>query len=347
MVGTNGQAGGLIRVFQGGGDQTNPAVAAVGTNFLVVCQSGVTPTGGAVRGNWVSGDGAVASTNGFVIGPGTNQASPVLAVNGDLALVVWEDHRQQGSSGMDIYGARFSGTNVLDPIGFPICTALGDQTTPTLACNGVNFFAAWTDQRDTNSPPHVFGTRVAHGGASLDDSGVRLGLNAARQGEPSVACNGADYFVAWSDHRDLSGPGIYEGRVRADGVPLDPDGLSLHTNLLEHALPAVSYGGAGQFLIVSQTTVAGTNHVVGSFLTGFEPSPLILAVEGGSSQIKVVWRSSAGLRASVSLIPRLRICWRVGGDRLYRARRFVLFRKRFAHGHSQQIQQHLVGIVAR
>ncbi len=131
--------------------QYHPAVAANGTNYLVVWED-YDLGGNDICGARVSADGAVLDAGAFVIAHATNnQARPALAANGEDSLVVWQDYRNSPTNNFEarIHGARVHGDGtVAEPDGVALCTGSGGQWSPALARHGNDFFVAWQDFRD-------------------------------------------------------------------------------------------------------------------------------------------------------------------------------------------------------
>jgi hypothetical protein len=242
-------------------EQTTPAVAWNGTNFLVVWsdnRSGTTD----IYGARVSGAGSVLDPTGFAISTATDaQSVPALAWNGTNFLVVWEDNR--AGAPPDIYGARVSGAgSVLDPMGIAISTATDAQSVPALAWNGTNFLVVWEDNRPgASTTPDIYGTRVSAAGSVLDPTGIAISTAADWQSVPAVAWDGTSFLVVWRDHRSGSffEPDIYGARVSGTGSVLDPTGIAISTATDEQSLPAVAWNGAN-FLVVWSDHRSGTNY---------------------------------------------------------------------------------------
>jgi hypothetical protein len=99
------------------------------------------------------------------------QRNPSVAFDGRNHLVVWEDARN--GSEYDIYGARVETSGiVLETLGIPICTASGNQSQPSAAFDGLNYFVVWEDWRDDLL--RIFGTRMDTSGLVLDPGGIEL-----------------------------------------------------------------------------------------------------------------------------------------------------------------------------
>ncbi len=324
-------------------NQTFPAVAANGRDFLVVWQDSPVSAASRIFGNLVRANGSVLNTSGNLIGQWAfDQLYPSVAANGvgdgSRWLVVWEDHRNQRTNGADIYGARVSSQGVpiepvgipisiatndqrnpavaacaggsnssawlvvwqdyrhstndadiygtwltngiiatnLFPNGFPISTALGNQTFPALAASSPqDFLVAWTDERNlATNGTDIFGARVGLLGGVRDTNGIAICALPRDQSFPAVAFDGNEYVVTWQDRRNdtnFTNLDIYGARVTLGGVVLDANSFAIDAPLFNQQLPAISSGLSNQVLVVNQGFRYGTNRIVGSLLVANSP----------------------------------------------------------------------------
>jgi hypothetical protein len=127
--------------------------------------------------------------------------------------------------------------------------APGDQFRPSVASNGRDFFAVWSDRRD--GVAEVYGARIASDGSLLDPHGVLIAIAPVesydvhaewRYERPAVAFDGVNYVVVWSDARTAM-PSVYMRHVvPATGLPLEPDATAI-TPGLDAVEPAVACNG--------------------------------------------------------------------------------------------------------
>src|SRR5207244_8457281 len=105
--------------------------------------------GADVYGARVTSDGVVLETGGFAISfANGDQKNPAVASNGKDYLVVWEDSRNSGTAGIDIYGARVTGEGLVAELnGIGISLAVRDQVSPAIASDGSDYFVVWADIR--------------------------------------------------------------------------------------------------------------------------------------------------------------------------------------------------------
>jgi hypothetical protein len=135
-------------------------------------------------------------------------------------IAVWTDARAANTK---IYAQRLDGNgNPLwsvggAPDGIPICSASGNQTSPTIVSDGAGgAIIAWVDQRIAVTD--LYAQRVAANGNLLwPGTGTPLTLNAAAQDNLVLASNGAGGAIAaWRDLRNGNAD-VYINRARSNG----------------------------------------------------------------------------------------------------------------------------------
>jgi hypothetical protein len=207
--------------------QENPAVAFDGTNYLVVWEDGRRASGVDIYGARVSPTGTVQDPNGLVIANSTafneRMDNPAIAFDGTNYLVAWD--QKSGYTGpTNLYAQRVSkaGTRLTT---ITISSTIGDQSNPALAFDGTNYLAAWEDSRNTGVP-NIYAARISKAGTVLDPSGLMVGNHTEPQYAPTVAFNGTNHLLAWTDRRN-GHYDIYGARVSPSGSVLDPAGRPL------------------------------------------------------------------------------------------------------------------------
>ena len=250
-------------------DQLAPAVAANGTNYLVVwSDQRTTPTNalrGDIYGALVSVSGTVLQSNGFAICTATNdQNGPAVAPLGTNFLVVWQDARASlpTATRWDIYGARVDATGqVLDSSGIPICTTVPAQTNVAVAANPAQALVVWTDFRYSAVYSHIFGARIGVNGSVLDTGGLAICAAAYEQASVAAAADGHGYFVAWCDWRSSpSGPpDIYGAAISADGSVSPANEFPIRVAPGYQIAPAVAFDGS-DYLVTWQESHNGLSN---------------------------------------------------------------------------------------
>jgi hypothetical protein len=269
------------------GDQTFPAVEALGTDFMVVWQSGP-PGAPDVYGSRIDATGSVLDPTGIAIAAtSAAETGPSVVTDGVNALVLFTSSRG-GHLGTRLDA---SGT-VLDPAGVAMPVAGGSDP----AFDGDNFFLVVTD-------PAVRGARVTRNLAVLDPVGLVISLGANSQFGIDSAFDGTDTLVVWSDDRPQGeGPGLYGARVGPDGQILDGSGFLIVAGPTTNGpnTPSVAFDGTnflvtwldGQGSGISAAMVSRDGDVVDRFdvlLPGGEVSGQ--AVAFGEDGYLVSWQS--------------------------------------------------------
>lgn len=190
---------------------TTPRMAFDGTNFMVLFAR---PFEAAQAYAWaarVSKAGVLLDIAALPITPPGSIYDHTIAFGGSQYLVAWTDTR---NGNPDVYGARvqMDGT-VLDPAGFAISTAGGNQGSPSIAFDGTNFMVVWGDTRN-NSNGDIYGARVDQNGIVIDTLGIEILKDANSQSMPKVAFDGSQYRIIWKDDS-----GVSSKRITSAGVP--------------------------------------------------------------------------------------------------------------------------------
>ena len=157
-----------------------------------------------------------------------DQADPTLGIVSDGAggaIVTWNDFRS--GTNYHLYAQRISaaGTPLWTTDGVPVCTAAGNQQSPTITADGAGgAIIAWFDLR-AGDIHDIYVQRISSEGASLwTTDGVALCVAAGFQEYPTLVADGAGgAIVTWFDQRtggDYTYSDIYAQRVSAAGAPL-------------------------------------------------------------------------------------------------------------------------------
>ncbi|WP_224365732.1 Ig-like domain-containing protein [Hyalangium versicolor] len=236
-------------VTAGGGNQTTPAVASNGTDYLVVWVDD--RSGDAdIYGTRVSQSGTVLDTLGLAIGASLNaQQSPAVAFDGTNYLVVWSDGRR--GSGNDIYGARVSPAgSVLDPNGLALATsAVFTQLmrAPAIAFDGTNYLIVWDERTGFNGPSNLNALRVSPSGQPV---GSPFAVSAADKNQlaASLAFDGTNYLAVWQDDR-LGQNDIYGARISPSGTLVDTGGIIINSAQQAQTNPTVAFNGTSYVVV--------------------------------------------------------------------------------------------------
>ncbi|MCR4424175.1 MAG: T9SS type A sorting domain-containing protein [candidate division WOR-3 bacterium] len=233
------------------GDQDFPAIAFNGAHGFVVWTDWCNQYA-QICGARITSGGTVLDTFPIIISTGEgNRLFPSIASDGNNYFVVWMDDRNNDWL-FDIYGARVSSSGVvLDPDGIRISYG-GDHLYPSIAFGGTNYFIAWSDDRDGDYYYDIYGARVTPAGAVLEPSGIPICTTSYNQFVfRSIAFDGNNYFILWSDGRDEGDESfnIYGSRIRPDGVVIDTNGKPIVREVNSQFLPRLTFDGTNYFAV--------------------------------------------------------------------------------------------------
>lgn len=270
--------------------QSDPVVAAGSNSFLVAWtdwrNTPATMRHGDIYGALIAADGTMLTPGGIPLCTATNdQSLPVITYVGTNFLVVWQDARsnQTTTARMDIFATRVTESGqVLDPAGIPLCLHPAIQTNPAVAACSGQALVVWTDHRASLTLPDIFGARVGADGIVVETNGFPICTTlSSAQNQPSVASDGANFFVVWADFRSLGAnpPDLYGTFVDETGRVVWTNGVVLRGGLGPQTAPATAFNGLDYFV----TWQSASNN-----LTPFD----IHAVQMDPA---APWASSAGL----------------------------------------------------
>jgi hypothetical protein len=258
-----------------------PSVASDGTGFLVVFQRA-----GSIFATKLSGGPGYGVLSEALLSSGTSNFAPAVSFGGAGYFVVWE--KFSGSpGGYDIYGARV-GTNGQPSAESPVFVQTGEQISPAIAFDGVNYLVIWQDTRSGSGPSSdtdIFGTRVAPDGTVLDPAGLAISTAPNLQGDPALTFDGTNYLAVWLDARrypvqtqppvDVFGTRISPAGTLLDGTP-DAGGIAVSTAAVVPAVtayPSAVFDGAHDFVIFS---VVGFSNPAGVYSARLTPTGTLL-----------------------------------------------------------------------
>jgi PKD repeat protein len=214
-------------IATGAQQQSYPAVAYNPSTdeYLVVWAESHLLSGWDIYGQRVSAAGGLAGGPFRINEPsaGGNQTYPTVDYNVGSYLVAWEDNRDFGNSGWDLY-ARLVGPGGERPFGsFPVNTGVGDQVLPDVACHDegsiIECVVAWEEHR-LNGSYAVSAQRLSTEGTLIGNTWV-MGFPGSDQSAPAVVWNRRhqEYFLVWTECREGGSTGcdIYGQRFYSDG----------------------------------------------------------------------------------------------------------------------------------
>jgi hypothetical protein len=234
--------------------EREPAIAGNGNGYLVAWHDNRAGVDRILCGR-LSATNAPLDGSGFWLSrTSTAQQNPAIVYAGGNYFVAWQDQRNGATTGTDIYAARVApnGT-VLDPGGFVVSNALGNQTRPRLAYNGQHVLAVWEDTR-AQGPADVYATRLNPATREvLEPQGILVTNRPNAQTEPNAAALGTDFYVTWDDADPASLYQFLVARVSGEGevTPVGGQAITGHNALNSNPEHQRIATGNGQLFVAA------------------------------------------------------------------------------------------------
>ncbi len=229
-------------------DQESPNIIFGDSNYLVAWQDNRSGSYEYnIYGARLSQSGIVLDSNGFIVSS-TASYNPSIIFDSLNFLIVWEDYRPLAFSD-DIYAARISQANsVLDSNGIVISTVTNYQKAPSIAFDGTNYLVVWQDYRN-GCYADIYGALLTQTGNMLDTVAISISTALYSQQSPAIAFGGANYLVAWLDHRNGYPDNLFCARVSQNGTVLDPDGICISTTSSYQSVIDIAFDGINYLVI--------------------------------------------------------------------------------------------------
>jgi len=176
---------------------------------------------------------APAATQPFIVAKSqTDQQRGNLAGDGQNLIAVWDE---EIDGKRQIFAGRYdAGRNLRTASGIRI-SGDGDNSGPSVAFNGRDYLIAWGRKIDGREN-EVAARRLSASGEVLDTEDLILGDTPVAY--PSVASDGSNWLVLWSERLTVSGCNtfgygvrLFAARVGPSGVLLDPGGVPIAPQL--------------------------------------------------------------------------------------------------------------------
>jgi len=237
-----------IEISCAANNQSAPSVTYDGSNALVAWTDLRSGSYTDIYSARVDSSGTVLDPWGIVISQEVCiQGAPALASDGINSLAVWHDTRHGGS--WAIYGARISPAGaVIDPSGIILSILPYNQYYPAAAFDGTNYMVVWQDYRN-GADYNIYAARVSPTGKILDPKGIAVTTESNWQGLPSIAFDGKNYLVAWTDFRNNGEIDIYGARIDSSGKVLDPSGIPICKNSQLQMFPSIAFNGLNYLVV--------------------------------------------------------------------------------------------------
>ena len=235
------------------------AYDSVNNRYLLVYLNVDNTNNYSIHGQLLNWDGSYYGSEILIYAPASNNYAESPSVAYDSAnqrfLIAWNDRRNSPVTGSDIYGQLVSAEGVLYHGNIAICTAAGDQSSPSVAFDSANnrFLVAWHDYRNGASDVNIYGQIVTAAGG-LYNGTISICTAASVQYFPSVAYDSANqrFLVAFEDHRNgaANGRDIYGQVVNAGGT-LFGGNFDICIAPNSQYYPSVAYDSANQRFLVA------------------------------------------------------------------------------------------------
>ena len=241
---------GEFSLSNGSSSETTASVASSGSHFLVVWQTQDDPS--RIFGSSIDDNGTFDHEDTTISRSSGTTGLASVAFDGSKYLVAWADSRDEQS----IYGSNVSATGVVQGTadvklasGSPRSVDGSDRT--ALAWSGSKYLLSFLGNG-------IEGSLIA---PDLQLQNGKLGLTgvASSQGFPSLAWNGTDYVVLWTDERESSTDmSVRAVRIAPSGQVRDPNGLVLSTS--ESPAFSASLASSGNGSSLSLWAGVSSNH---------------------------------------------------------------------------------------
>ena len=198
-----------------------------------------------------------------------NQQNPTIVSDGTGgAIITWKDYR---NGNWDIYAQRINSCGAVQwtANGVAVCTAVGDQESPTLVSDGSGgAIITWDDCRSgTIDNYDIYAQRINTSGAvQWIADGVAIGTATWQQLYPTIVSDGSGgAIISWQDHRNGGGNwDIYAKRIMSTGaLQWAANGVAICTAASSQGVPTIVSDSSGGAIITWQDnrnfTINGTN----------------------------------------------------------------------------------------
>ena len=238
----------------GTASEREPAIAGSGSGYLVAWHDSRAGVDRVLCGRLNAANQPLDGSGFWPARVSASQQNPAVVYANGQYFVAWQDARNSATTGTDIYAARVA-TNgtVLDPGGFVVSNATGNQTRPRLAYNGSHVFVVWEDTR-AQGPTDVYAARLVPSTREvLEPNGILVTNRPGAQTEPNAAALGTDFYVTWDDGDPASLYNFMVARVSDEGAVAAVGGQAItgHNTLNSNPEHQRIATGNGQLFVAS------------------------------------------------------------------------------------------------
>lgn len=193
---TASAAGASFAVAAGANIEKEPAVSSNPTGDYLVAYSETVATGNDdIRGVMVTSIGTPGTAFNIDTATGV-QTTPATEFDGTNHVVVW-------NAKSDIAAARVGPTGTLVDVTPVVINANAfAQQFPDVSCTSATCLITWQDARNAASIRDVYGA-VVTSALAITTNDIALAAQTHSQLSPAVATNGTQFYLTWTDNRDL------------------------------------------------------------------------------------------------------------------------------------------------
>jgi hypothetical protein len=233
---TGAKIGSDVRVTSAANSSLCPSLVWTGTEYGLAWHDGR-------DGNWevyfarLDDQGVKIGGDVRVTNATNSSQNPSLVWTGSEYGLAWHDGRD---ANWEVYFTRLDDQGVKIGGDVRLTNATNSSQNPSLAWAGTGYGVAWHDGRDANW--EIYFARVDADGNKVGDD-VRITDALQSSQSPSLAWNGSEYLVAWSDGRDANWE-IYDARISAAGAKVGSD-VRITSKANSSQGPSLSWNGSG------------------------------------------------------------------------------------------------------
>lgn len=261
-----------IAISTASNNQLFPSIVFGSRDFLVSWEDnrGISSD---IYGARVTRDGIVLDTSGITISTASKgQYRPAVGFGSNGYLAMWHD--DSTGSDYDVFYRRVDQNGgLVDSIDILITISGNGQYLPAVASDGSDFLVGWEDMRA--GARDIYGARTNSAGIVLDPRALQISTAHDNQYHPSIAFDGANYFIVWEDRRSGLSSDIFGSRISPSGLVLDTSGFVVSDAADNQCCPAVAFNGSKYLAAWHDARVA-----VGIYGARVHPSGTVIDTNG-------------------------------------------------------------------
>lgn len=167
------------------------------------------------------------------------QERPAVASSGSGWLVAWEDARNQGSAGLDVFGTRVNaGGAAQDAAGLELAGETGDDTAPSLFFEGPGWLLTWSQVGIAQ-----YLRRIAANG-TVSPERLEVSTTVGLAGVGTIGGPTASPLVAWSEATTGGDQDVLAREYFAEGDPDFGDPFALTMQTPNQTQPSLAFGSS-------------------------------------------------------------------------------------------------------